>query len=247
MAQGPTMKTLKALSALLTYPTRELIEALPELHAVIVDEALVDRASRDGLKALMRWMEGQDLLDLEGEFVAQFDRGRATCLHLFEHVHGDSRDRGQAMVDLKRVYERAGFRLAGHELPDFIPAVLEFLSTRQRAEIDEMLDDCAHILRTIGEALRDRASPYAAVFAALLSVIHAPGLGAGRPAAAQPEKSLDEEWAEEPVIFGPAAAPGCGQTPRAQPMHFVRARPPRTSGERAGVMGEGATARASKE
>ena len=215
------MKTLKALSALLTYPTRELINALPELHAAMVDEAVVDR---DGLKALMRWMEGQDLLDLEGEYVTLFDRGRATCLHLFEHVHGESRDRGQAMVDLKRVYERAGFHLASHELPDYIPALLEFLSTRPRAEVDDMLSDCAHILRAIGEALRNRESPYAAVFAALLSVIREPGLGSGKEQApGQPEKSLDEEWAEEPVIFGPAAAPGCDtRTPSVVPIQFVR-------------------------
>jgi nitrate reductase delta subunit len=215
------MKTLKVLSALLTYPTRELIDALPELHAAIVDESLVDRASRESLKALMRWMEGQELLDLEGEYVALFDRGRATCLHLFEHVHGESRDRGQAMVDLKRVYERAGFRLAAHELPDYIPAVLEFLSTRPRAEVDDMLGDCAHILRVVGETLRDRESPYAAVFAALLSVIREPGLGSGKQTTAEPEKSLDEEWAEEPVIFGPAAAPGCSSTTGPQPLRFV--------------------------
>jgi nitrate reductase delta subunit len=232
------MKTLKALSALLTYPTQELVDALPDLHAVIVDEAGVDRATREGLKALMRWMEGQALLDLEGEYVALFDRGRATCLHLFEHVHGESRDRGQAMVDLKRVYERAGFHLAAHELPDYVPALLEFLSTRPRAEIDDMLGDCAHILRAIGEALRDRDSPYAGVFAALLSVIREPGLGSSkRGEPAEPEKSLDEEWAEEPVIFGPAAAPGCGGAAGAQPIQFVPRRPQPRDARREGRQG----------
>jgi nitrate reductase delta subunit len=136
------------------------------------------------------------------------------------------------MVELKRVYERAGFHLAGNELPDYIPALLEFLSTRPRGEIDEMLGDCAHILRGIGEALRDRDSPYSAVFAALLSVIREPGLGVAADTAAQPpEKSLDEEWAEEPVIFGPEAAPGCGAAkPQVTPLQFVRkpATPPRS-------------------
>jgi nitrate reductase delta subunit len=232
------MKTLKALSALLTYPTRELVDALPELHAVIADEAVVDRAARDGLRALMRWMDGQDLLDLEGEYVAMFDRGRATCLHLFEHVHGESRDRGQAMVELKRIYERAGFQLAGNELPDYVPALLEFLSTRPRGEIEDMLGDCAHILRAIGGALRDRDSAYAAVFAALLSMIREPGLGKTTdPAAQPPEKSLDEEWAEEPVIFGPEAAPGCGAAkPQVAPLQFVRqpatTRPARSPADR---------------
>jgi nitrate reductase delta subunit len=216
------VKTLKALSALLTYPTRELVDALPDLYAVIVDEEVVDRKARHGLKGLLRWMAQQDLLDLEGEYVALFDRGRATCLHLFEHVHGESRDRGQAMVDLKQVYERAGFHLASNELPDYIPALLEFLSTRPRGEIEEMLQDCAHILRAIGEALRRRNSPYSAVFAALLGAAREPGLGKSVSAPAPPpEKTLDEEWAEEPVIFGPAAAPACGGPAPAQPVHFV--------------------------
>jgi nitrate reductase delta subunit len=200
-----------------------LVDALPELHAVIADEAAIDRTSREGLKALMHWMARQDLLELEGEYVTLFDRGRATCLHLFEHVHGESRDRGQAMVELKRVYERAGFHLASNELPDYIPALLEFLSTRPRAEIDDMLGDCAHILRAIGETLRERGSAYHAVFAALLSVAREPGLGKGaRTEPEVEEKSLDEEWAEEPVIFGPGAAPACGDgVPKVAPIQFV--------------------------
>ncbi len=216
------MKTLKALSALLTYPSRDLIDALPELYAVIVEEGEVERRCRDELKGLMQWMQGQDLLDLEAEYVALFDRGRATSLHLFEHVHGDSRDRGPAMVDLRNVYERSGFRLAAGELPDFIPAVLEFLSSRQRAEVDDMLGDCAHILRSIGEALRERGSGYSSVFAALLSLAGEPGLGTGRRSEPQPEeKSLDEEWVEEPVIFGPAAA--CGEAkPQVAPIQLHR-------------------------
>jgi nitrate reductase delta subunit len=217
------MKTLKALSALLTYPTKELVDALPDLYAAIVEEGAVERRCRDDLKGLMQWMQGQDPLELEAEYVALFDRGRATSLHLFEHVHGDSRDRGQAMVDLRKVYERSGFRLAANELPDFVPAMLEFLSSRPRAEADDMLGDCAHILRSIGETLLERGSGYSAVFAALLSLVGEPGLSRGRRSEPQPEeKSLDEEWAEEPVIFGPAAA--CGEAkPQVAPIHFHRA------------------------
>ena len=215
------VKTLKALSALLTYPTEELIEALPDLYAAIVEEGAIERRCRDELKGLMQWMQGQDLLELEAEYVAVFDRGRATSLHLFEHVHGDSRDRGQAMVDLRKVYERSGLHLSPSELPDFIPALLEFLSSRPRAEIEDMLGDCAHILRSIGETLLERGSGYSVVFAAVLSAIGESGLSARPPTERHPEeKSLDEEWAEEPVIFGPAAA--CGEAkPRvaAVPIH----------------------------
>ncbi len=228
------MKTLKALSALLTYPTSELVEALPDLFAVVVEEGLVDRPGRQGLKALMHWMQTQDPLDLETEYVSAFDRGRATCLHLFEHVHGESRDRGQAMVDLRRVYERAGFHLAANELPDYIPALLEFLSRQPREQIDDMLGDCAHIVRAIGETLQKRGSRYCSVFAALLTMANEPGLGGGdRVSPEPPEKTLDEEWAEEPVIFGPAAA--CGEAkPQVAPIQFIRTRREPRGAEHAG-------------
>jgi nitrate reductase delta subunit len=202
-----TMKTLKALGALLTYPSAELVAALPDLHAAIVDEAVVDKARRARLKALLRWMAEQDLLDLEEAYVELFDRGRATSLHLFEHVHGESRDRGQAMVDLKGMYRRAGLTLSPHELPDYLPAVLEYLSLRPAAEVKDMLGDCAHILRSLGAQLVKRDSPYAAVIDAVLAVAGEAGLRKGHADDAREEKSLDEEWAEEPVVFGPAAAP----------------------------------------
>jgi nitrate reductase delta subunit len=166
----------------------------------------------------MLWMTGQELLDLEEAYVDLFDRGRATSLHLFEHVHGESRDRGQAMVDLKTLYQNAGLQLCGNELPDYLPAVLEYLSIRPMAETREMIGDCAHILRSLGAQLAKRRSRYAAVIDAVLALAGEAGVGQGDMAEMPNEKSLDEEWAEEPVIFGPAAAP-CSSQPgqRTQP------------------------------
>ena len=105
-----------------------------------------------------------------------FDRGRSTSLHLFEHVHGESRDRGPAMVDLLQIYEKAGLVLSPHELPDYLPAVLEYLSCRTLSEVRAMLGDCAHIVRKVGETLAQRGSPYAAVLAAVLSIAQLPGI-----------------------------------------------------------------------
>lgn len=207
------MKTFQALGVLLAYPTRALLDALPELHAVIVDEGLVPRAQRERLKQTMLWMAAQDLLDLEERYVEWFDRGRATSLHLFEHVHGESRDRGQAMVDLKSMYQAAGLQLEGNELPDYLPAVLEYLSLRPLAEAQEMIADCAHILRSIGAQLARRRSAYAEVVAAVLAAVGEAGFEHDAPPP-PPEKSMDEEWAEEPVVFGPAAAPAYGAAAR---------------------------------
>jgi nitrate reductase delta subunit len=225
--------TFKALSALLTYPGDELVAALPEIGALLEAERHLPRAVRRSLTELVGELAATDVLDAQERYVALFDRGRATSLHLFEHVHGESRDRGQAMVDLKALYARAGLALAGNELPDYFPALLEFLSLQPPAVAKEMLGDSAHILRKIGDALAARDSRYAAVFAAALALAGEKGLSAHpERVKAQPEKSLDEEWAEAPVVFGPAASPdygcatptggGCGSpSPRPAVVQFI--------------------------
>ena len=203
--------TYKALSALLAYPSADLVAALPEIATIVEREPRLPGALKDGLLALASGLERADLLDAQETYVALFDRGRTTSLHLFEHVHGDSRERGQAMVDLKEIYARNGFALAANELPDFLPAVFEYLSQRPEAEAKDMLGDCAHILRAVGEALQDRGSAYSAVLAAALAMAGEAGLALGRPGAPPvKDKPIDEEWVDEPVIFGPAGAGGCG-------------------------------------
>jgi nitrate reductase molybdenum cofactor assembly chaperone NarJ/NarW len=219
------MIVFKALSALLAYPAEALLDALPEIAAAIERQSRLRARDRRGLRELIDELAAGDAIDLQERYVALFDRGRATSLHLFEHVHGESRERGTAMADLKQTYARAGLQLAGRELPDYLPALLEFVSLRPREEGLEMLQDCAHILRGIGETLQARESRYSAVLAALLSLAGEPGLGRGKtaePAAA--EKELDEDWADEPVMFGPAAA--CGEAkPQIAPVQFVRRKP----------------------
>mgnify|MGYP000960607249 CR=1 FL=1 len=200
--------TLKALSLLLTYPDAELREKLPGLIAALETDAALARPHREALLALAGEIAAADGLDAEEAYVDVFDRGRATSLNLFEHLHGDSRERGPAMVDLKLTYERAGFRLSAKQLPDYLPVLLEFLSTREAGEVRETLADCAHLVRGLGESLRGRESPYAAVPAAILALAGEPGLGKGPTPVREPEKSLDEEWRDAEVIFGPAAA--CG-------------------------------------
>jgi len=200
------MSTLKALSALLSYPTEELVRALPDIAQVLGRDKGLSTGDREALTGLMGELLADDLLDAQERYVEVFDRGRATALHLFEHVHGESRDRGQAMVDLQQIYARAGYELATQELPDYLPAMLEFLSLRPFDEACDMLGDCAHILRAIGETLQSRGSHYAAVFAALLSLIGAEGLSPVARKPVEPEKSLDEEWAEAPAFDGMACS-----------------------------------------
>ncbi len=225
------MKNLKLLAVLLSYPSEELVTALPEIARRLGAEPALRGATQDDLAGLLAELKREDLLDLQERYVAQFDAGRSTSLHLFEHVHGDSRDRGQAMVDLNALYRRSGFVLAVNELPDYLPALLEYLATRPAADVHDLLEDCVHILRAIGERLAAGGSPYAAVFAALLDLHGAAPLAkAQRPGKAQAAPSLDEDWDETPVEFGPpaglnaAAAQGAQQS-RPQFIRFVPKNP----------------------
>jgi nitrate reductase delta subunit len=212
------MKTLKVLSALLTYPTPELLAAAGELEAVLDREGLLRGAAREGVGELIRDLAARDLLDAQERYVLLFDRTRSLSLHLFEHVHGESRDRGQAMVDLLKVYEDAGYTPTERELPDYLPLFLEFAATRPPAEALDLVGQPAHVLAALRERLAKRSSPYAAVFGALLALTKAKLDGAQLEALrAEPDpepddlEALDAAWEEEEVIFGPGAAADCGK------------------------------------
>src|SRR5262245_12920018 len=171
------MKTLKALSVLLAYPSDELKAAIGEIRTVLVGEGVLDASALARLEPLLGELERDDLFDLQERYILLFDRSRSLSLHLFEHVHGESRDRGQAMVDLKSVYGRAGFEIEGTELPDFVPLFLEYCSLLPDAEARALLAEPAHVLSALEERLAKRGSAYAAVLSALV------GLAAAKPTA----------------------------------------------------------------
>ncbi len=204
---------LRALGALLGYPRPELREALPEIAMAVRDAALLGAGERAALLALVDELAALDPLAAEEAYVELFDRRRSTSLHLFEHVHGEARDRGAAMVELNRLYAAAGLELAGRELPDYLPAVLEYLSCRGRDEMRAMLGDCAHILRLIGEVLTKQGSRYAAVFQALLRLAGETGIDPARAYRRAVEKEdLDRDWSEQPAFAPEAVAPGAGRS-----------------------------------
>ncbi len=213
------MKTLKVLSALLSYPTQELLAARGELIEVIEREGVLPGTERAAVKRLIDGLADGDLMDLQERYILLFDRTRALSLHLFEHVHGESRDRGQAMVDLIKVYEDGGYTPTVTELPDFLPLFLEYAATRSPAEAVELIGQPAHVFAALRERLRKRSSPYEAVFAALgkLSKVKPDAAMIARLLAEpDPEpddlEALDAAWAEEEVLFGPgAAAEDCGK------------------------------------
>jgi nitrate reductase molybdenum cofactor assembly chaperone NarJ/NarW len=154
------MKHFQVLSALLQYPEQALLDCLPEL-----DDALIEASTmRSTLQPLFDYLAKTHLLILQENYVATFDRNPSHSLHLFEHIHGESRDRGQAMVDLMEEYKKHGLEMSSEELPDFVPLFLEFLSTVDDAKATQMLSDAIHVLAHVGRKLKADGSPYAAVF-----------------------------------------------------------------------------------
>jgi nitrate reductase delta subunit len=187
------------------------------MRAALSDEGIVSGEARHKLDLLIDDLATRDLFDLQERYVDLFDRNRSLSLHLFEHVHGESRDRGQAMVDLQVLYEKNGLTIRSGDLPDFVPLFLEFLATRPLGEACELIGQTAHILSALAERLARRGSPYEAVFRALVALADATPDEA-TVAAIMAEgnddpadlAALDAEWEEAPVTFGPeAAASGC--------------------------------------
>ncbi len=209
------MKTLKAISLLLDYPSPVIQEHAEELEALFAVDGAIDPETRRGLTALVRRMAATDLLELQAEYTAQFDRGRALSLYLFEHVHGESRDRGQAMVDLIGFYEEQGLVIDSKELPDYVPLFLEFCSRLTRPAALGWLVESQYLLQKLHGRLEQRESDYQWLFKALLDIA---GLETadeqmqrqlGEEERDDTAEALDRVWAEEPVTFGPTAG-GCG-------------------------------------
>jgi len=209
--------TLRALACLLRYPDDAVRQHLVELRDALHDERALTIGRLTELDALVEQLRSRPALRSEADYVELFDRGRRTALHLFEHVHGDSRERGPAMVDLVRTYEAAGLLLHEGELPDYLPVVLEYASTQPPAAAREFLRETAHIVRLIFTALQQRGSRYAAVPAAVLDLA---GERAERVALPE-EPALDEAWAE-PDAFGGCSSAGQARPGQPQPVHVHR-------------------------
>jgi nitrate reductase delta subunit len=215
----PTMasRSLRVLARLLGYPDAELRGKLAELREALHDERALPPQRLVELDALIDSLALAATLDAEAAYVELFDRGRATSLHLFEHVHGDSRDRGPAMIDLAQTYEKAGLFLAEGEMPDFLPVVLEFTSTQPPREAREFLAEMAHIFNAIFSALQQRGSAYACVLGALLELAGEKA----QPVQVAAEEPIDAVW-KEPVVFDGCSSKGQARPDQPQPIHIVR-------------------------
>jgi len=214
----PSMsKTLRVLAHLLSYPDVQLRSHLPEMRTALNEERALGASRLAELDALIDRLRNRRPLDVEADHVELFDRGRGTALHLFEHVHGDNRDRGPAMVDLCKTYEAAGLYLAPGELPDHLTVVLQYASTQPPVQAKAFLGEISHILQVIFSALLRREAAHACVLAALLDLAGERAQAVTVPA----EPELDESWAE-PMAFDGCSTQGQARPGQPQPIQIVR-------------------------
>ncbi|MBR0682437.1 nitrate reductase molybdenum cofactor assembly chaperone [Roseomonas eburnea] len=207
-------KRLAILSTLLRYPDEALRADLPDVMEAIATAGFNDR-DRRALERLARRLSAGDPLDRQEDFVRLFDRGRSTSLHLFEHVHGDTRNRGPAMVELAAVYDAAGFAMAGRELPDYLPLVLEFCAVAPPETAANLLGQAGPLLQQIHAKLMSRGLPssrgYAAVLAAVLSEVALAPVTLPTDAQDQADEddlaAIDAAYEDQPVVFGPESDP----------------------------------------
>ena len=209
---------LRAISRFLQYPDPELIEHLAEITSAFLEMPKLTKKNRAGLVDFSNHLETSDLYDLQEEYVECFDRGRATSLHLFEHVHGDSRERGQAMVDLLQTYKDGGLELSANELPDHLSVILEFASILSLEQAKQFIGEMAHILNAIYSTLVSRNNRYAWLIA---SAIEFSGEKFKIIELKIQEESMDEEWAEPPV-FGGCTTRGQSKPGEEQALQFIK-------------------------
>ena len=191
------MKTFKAISLLLMYPESDWLAALPEMEDALASEADFNGDARTRMAPLFDLLHETRLIALQENYVATFDRNPSHSLHLFEHIHGESRDRGSAMIDLLNEYWKVDFDASSSELPDYVPLFLEFLSLLPADEALALLGDAVHVLATIGRKLDGNGSPYATAF----QVLEALSPVAAEELAEPPVRDMDEAM----EMFGPTA------------------------------------------
>ena len=223
---GNIMRTLKILGFLLTYPEQDHVLAAAECADILASEKWLSDARLKKLLPALEMFQQKNLLDLQEDYVALFDRTPSLSLHLFEHIHGDSRDRGQALVDLLKVYEDAGLYIGTEEMPDYLPLFTEYAATLPPAEASETMGSLVNILSSLAERLRNRESFYADIIDAVIETANR----SPDPKAVEEylKKSsgkalgldeMDKEWAEQFAFDNTAQTTGIDSgCPKAEEM-----------------------------
>lgn len=191
------MQSFKVFSVLLSYPQEEWLAALPELEGALAAESAINGNACVELVPLLQALREGPLIHLQEEYVATFDRNPSHSLHLYEHIHGESRERGPALVSLLEEYRQRGLEISDAELPDYLPLFLEFLSLLPQQEAISLLGDAVHVIAAIGGRLAKNGSPYALVMRQLESLSPVSAEALSEP----PVRDMDEAM----EMFGPGS------------------------------------------
>jgi nitrate reductase delta subunit len=204
------MLTYRVLSELLRYPAPELKAEAAEAECILREEGLLTEENLNGVCGFLQHLRETPQLELEAAYLEAFERGRSTSLYLFEHIHGESRDRGQAMVKLLMCYRAHGLQPQQNELPDYLPLFLEYLSTRSLPEARKHLTEVVDIIALIGARLDRRGDTYARLLAAAASLANHGNDNAELVVRVEQEDrddtpaALDKAWEDAPVTFNDA-------------------------------------------
>lgn len=215
------MLTFKLLGLLLSYPSADLQENMGAIKSSLKEEGVIPAKNLKPLFGFMDDLARRNLMRVQEDYVALFDRSRANSLYLFEHIHGESRDRGQAMVDLSDHYKAQGFTVSSNELPDYLPLFLEFLSQVPALEAQNLLGETIHIIAGVGAKLKSKKSGYHHIYRVLevLSDVKVDEKFIEQ-AVAEVERedtsleALDKEWEDAPAFDGAGEA-DCNTCPSA--------------------------------
>ncbi len=191
------IKTYKILSLLLSYPGDELQQFLDDVDSELKSEMLLPNEVVDGIARFVHHFKATSITDWQAHYVQLFDNSRRTSLYLFEHLKGDSKDRGQAMVDLIEMYRHHGLELCMNELPDYLPVFLEFLSDMKSDQASDILAETIAIIDRIYRSLDETDNIYRYILQAVIS------LSSNKPNIEWTGKTagIDHEEREEPVYF----------------------------------------------
>ncbi|AWN14226.1 nitrate reductase molybdenum cofactor assembly chaperone [Salinisphaera sp. LB1] len=219
-------RPLQALARLLDYPDATLQQHVDELAGILAATNELSEAEREAIVAFVTGLGAMDIYDAQSRYVETFDRGRKVSLYVFEHVYGESRDRGPAMIELKQAYSEHGLETDTRELPDFLPVLLEFCAQIPEESARTWLAETTHVLQRVSVRLAERDNGYASVFTVLLRLIGADPAPENLTDMAGKEKrddtpaAIDQVWAEAPVTFGPGESHTNDGATRQEPAEF---------------------------
>ncbi len=155
-------------SLLLAYPDEQLV-----CHTRVVRPLLGHLPAKvaDPLIRFIDHVVATPLLDLATDYVATLDHKKRCSLFLTYYAHGDTRNRGVALLRLKQTYQRAGFSLVDDELPDHLAVVLEFAAASDPDAAQRLLASHRAGIELLRVALRDEHSPWADVLASVSATL----------------------------------------------------------------------------